>query len=158
MEKLNNTQKRVAIALFFFLIGLFCSLIIILLPKWMIIGVIIIVFIGMYFVYTKFMVKILGLEMAWWSPHPKRIDLTDEIFGEIDPEIMMVLYFLDNNFKRYYRIKKKRGFVIGGNNKGIDIRARFKDHHLKINFSPHISKKTIDEMKRFKKHLVEIKI
>ena len=101
MKKLNSIQKSAIMGFFFFLIGILFALMITLLPKGFIIIIIFIVFIGVYFLYNKFIVKLLGLEMAWWSPHPKMLDLNEDTMKDIDPEIVLVSYFIENNFKNY---------------------------------------------------------
>jgi hypothetical protein len=155
MKEATTIQKTAILGIFFFLIGSLFTLVIALLPKGGIIIAIFIVLIIVCFLYDPHIVRVLGLEMAWWSPHQKKLDLDDEIIKNLDPEITLILYFLDNNFWGYSKRKRKEGFVIAGYNKEVTMRARYKTGNLKINFYPSISKKTIQEIKKFKKHLEE---
>lgn len=154
-KELSGVQKGGIIALFFLLVAFFCSLIIALLPKQAIFALIIVIFIIIYILYDKVLVQVLGLEMAWWSPHAKRLDLTSEMVGRIDPEIDLLAYFISNDFKKYHRTKKKKGFKIGGKKGEIALEARLKNNNLRITFTPYMSKNTIREIKKFKKYLAE---
>lgn len=153
MKKKNGQKNLVIVALFFFLLGGFITLISTLLNKRFILFLGGLFFVIIYVIYDKYVVKILGWETVWWSPHSKKIELIEEEIKKLDPEVDLITYFVNNKFKTYYKIEKKWGFELGGNTKEVIIKAKYKNNNLKINFYPYLSKKTMKEMVKFKKYL-----
>jgi len=156
MKKILKYKNEFIIAFFILMLGLLLSSIWALIPKGLNVLLIILLIILCGVFYDKYVVKILGLEMTWWSPHVKRLELTNGMVGKIDPEADMMFYFLARKFRRYSLIRTKKGFGIIAKKEGIEINVKLKENHLKIIFIPSMSKKTISEMEKMMKYFIAL--
>ncbi len=151
-------NKNSILAFFLFLLGAIITLLAILIPRWTSAILLVIIIIVAWIIYDRFIVYSMGWELIWWSPHIKRLNLDSFVKEYFEPEMVIVSYFLQNEFKRYQRIPLKEGFILAGRKKKLRLVARYTKEHLEVRFFPMFSKKSIDLMENFKKFVSNIRI
>jgi hypothetical protein len=147
-------KNMVILGLFFFILGAIATLVSVLLPYRLSMILLFLLLILGWVIYDKYIVAMMGWKYIWWSPHVRRLNIKPSFIKKVDPEILLILYFINNNFKSYSKYPLKEGFVMRGVDKQEGaITATYEKKDLEIKFFPMFSKKSVKLMKDFEKFL-----
>jgi len=150
-------KDTIIITVFFLVITIIFTIVLLLIPKnYLFISLVIFIILA-WILYDRFIVKIMGWNYIWWSPHLKQLLIVKEEFSKIfDPEIITLDFLLSRKYDSFYFSRRKDGgFYIGGKKKILSISVRLKKDLLKITFWPLLSKTSVKEMKRFEEFIKE---
>lgn len=154
-EKPQISFKTSAIfAVFLFLITVVVNIILSLIPEDYKYFIVFTFLIFAYLIYDNYLVGVFGLNEVWWLPHRKKLIITG-IKEEVIPAELLIIDFIEQNgYNSYTKTFIKGGYKIIGIKKGmfgLKLISTFIKDTLHITFYPLISKKTVDEMKKFEK-------
>ena len=150
-------KEAIIVTAFFLVVGTIITIVLLLIPKdYLVISLVVFIILA-WILYDRFIVKMMGWNYVWWSPHLKQLLIVKEEFSKIfDSKIITLDFLLSRKYDSFYYSKKKNsGFYIGGRKNGLRISVRLKKDLLKITFWPLLSKASIREMKKFEEFIKE---